>query len=87
MSVRKTRITVYTDRHKIKGYVHLRPHEYRGRLSDFLNDNDTGFVPITDAVLYETENSAPLQEGGCVILNKSSISLVIPDGDEDEELY
>ena len=48
---RRQRILLETDRHRIRGTVHLSRDGYRSRISDLLNASERDFLPLTDATV------------------------------------
>lgn len=49
MDTRTERVVLETPNHRIIGDLVLPREGYRSRLSDFLNQGDITFVPLTDA--------------------------------------
>lgn len=73
--------TVYTNRFKIEGYVHLfLSDSYRGRLSDHLNHGPaTHFIPITDAAVQDLHDKSSVRQVECIIVNKRLIEAIIEE--------
>ncbi|MCX7043925.1 MAG: hypothetical protein NTX50_00370 [Candidatus Sumerlaeota bacterium] len=65
----KLRVRVETTRERILGFVHVL---YRHRASDLLND-DSRFVPITDAVISMVGSDAPPNHVPFLAINKDHI--------------
>lgn len=57
MEHRSEKIVLETDRYRIAGTMTLPKAGYRSRLSDFLNQGDVEFLPLTDVEI------APLDGG------------------------
>lgn len=71
--------TIYTDKFMIMGEVPFTKKGYRKRLSDFLNDRDTHFIPILKAKLSSVDTKRDTIEVDIIILNKNEIVMVIPE--------
>ena len=48
MQVRRVRVQIDTERHRIHGTLQLPVEGYRSRTTDFLNAHETGFIALTD---------------------------------------
>ena len=55
MDNRIERIVLETDRHRIVGDLTLPRDGYRSRLSDYLNQGEIAFIPLTDAEIEVIE--------------------------------
>src|SRR4051794_36893339 len=51
MQVRRVRVQIDTERHRIVGTLQLPFEGYRSRTTDFLNAHETGFIALTDVEL------------------------------------
>ena len=51
MDLRRARVIVETERHRILGSVALPREGYRSRLTDFLNAAERDFLALTDVVM------------------------------------
>lgn len=70
----KYRAIVYTGQFKITGIIHLLPEE---RMTDYLGDQETLFVPITEAMV-ETLQGDMVAQAPFLCLNKEEITVLIP---------
>jgi hypothetical protein len=72
-------VEVWTDRLRISGNLFIPVSlqaAYNGRLSDFLNDVQKTFIPLTNVTVGHIGGSDVLWEGEFLAINKNSISLV-----------
>ena len=73
----KAQVEIWTERYRIIGKLHIPPGgAYRGRLSDFLNREDTAFLSLTEVTVSSLEAEDVLWQGEFLALNKGSIVLV-----------
>jgi hypothetical protein len=59
METRVQRIVLETARHRIVGDLTLPTEGFRTRLSDVLNRQDSGFIPLVDAELSPVDGGKP----------------------------
>jgi hypothetical protein len=81
---RQVAVKVFTTNNMVTGFLHIPTTGYRTRVSDFLNQDGTVFVPITNARLYGLDGVTELGAEECVILNKQIIQAVIPIGEDSD---
>ncbi|MGD0154001.1 MAG: hypothetical protein ABSC17_09665, partial [Thermacetogeniaceae bacterium] len=67
-----TQVTIYTNRNIIKADAHGFP---KMRLTDLLNSPD-GFIPLTNAIIYDLESKEEITRTSFVSINKGVIDLV-----------
>ena len=73
------RARILTDEYEIEGNVHLKPGNYRGRVSDILNAPEIEFIPVTQAVCTSRGSSESLPvKTDCTILQVKTIRMVFP---------
>lgn len=56
MQVRRERVQIETERHRIVGVLQLPTEGYRSRTTDYLNAQETGFIALTDAEITSLES-------------------------------
>jgi hypothetical protein len=89
---RRQRILLETDRHRIRGTVHLSRDGYRSRVSDLLNASERDLLPLTDATvepLDDGEGQAGPVAHAFLAVQRRHIVLVVPlepDAVEREDL-
>ena len=78
MDLRKEKVVVETDAHRIHGSMTLPSEGYRSRLSDHVNRDDLAFFALTDAVVTPFDGSegwgAPV-----LMVGRRHIRLISPD--------
>ncbi len=74
---RRERAVFETDRHLIAGDVTLPREGYASRLSDALNRDEIGFIPLTD-VEVTTTATGEVTRREFVVLGKAHIKLAYP---------
>lgn len=80
---RQVAVKVFTSNNMVTGFIHLPAAGYRTRVSDYLNQDGTVFVPVTGARLYALDGVTELGAEECVILNKQIIQAVVPIGEDE----
>jgi hypothetical protein len=77
------KVTVFTNKFMITGYIHLQlRNSYKGRLSDHLNNaNTANFLPITEANIIDLYSGKIVKQVQCTIINKNNIESI---SEEDE---
>ncbi len=76
MEVELKRIILFTDQFKIEGQVRIPVAGYRGRVSDFLNQDQVKFIPVLNPAVYRLDGQVlktPFPES--VLVNKSRVTL------------
>lgn len=71
-------IVVETDRHRIRGTLHLPAAGYRSRLTDYLNAGERDFIALTDVEIAPLDGSAPPSSRPFVALARAKIVLAMP---------
>lgn len=74
---RRERAVFETDEHLIAGDVTLPREGYASRLSDALNRDEIGFLPLTD-VEITTTSTGEVTRREFIVLGKSYIKLAYP---------
>lgn len=81
MDLRKERVVLETDRHRVHGAMTLPSEGYRSRLSDHVNRDDLEFFAVTDAVVTPLDGaegwSTPV-----LMVGRRHIRLIVPDDPE-----
>jgi len=62
MEMRIERVVLETDRHRVVGDLHLPREGYRSRVSDYLNNGDDQFVPLSNVQIHSLNGSSGLVE-------------------------
>jgi len=71
-------VEIWTDGHRIQGKIFIPTQDkpYQSRLSDYLNDAERAFIPITRVRLSTLNGNEVLWEGGFLAVNKGAIKMV-----------
>jgi hypothetical protein len=56
VDLRREQVIVEIERYRIQGALHLPAEGYRSRLSDYMNQREAEFLPMTDCTLTELES-------------------------------
>ncbi len=78
--MRKQRVVVETDRHRVEGDMTLPSEGYRSRLSDHVNRRDQDFFTIQDAVLTPHDGGKGWN-AEVVLVAGAHIRLIVPPSD------
>ncbi|MFL5894468.1 MAG: hypothetical protein ACJ76Z_05075 [Thermoleophilaceae bacterium] len=84
MDLRREQVVVEIEHYRIQGSLHLPAEGYRSRLSDYMNQREAEFLPMTDCTVstLETgqERSVPF-----VLVARRHVRLIAPlDAAEDQ---
>ena len=82
MDLRRARVVVETERHRILGSVALPREGYRSRLTDFLNAAERDFLALTDVVMTRLDGTQETLEREFVAVSLRHVVLVMPIDDE-----
>ena len=55
MDLRREQVVVEIERYRIQGALHLPAEGYRSRLSDYMNQREAEFLPMTDCTIPTLE--------------------------------
>lgn len=55
MELRREQVVVEIERYRIQGALHLPAEGYRSRLSDYMNQREAEFLPMTDCTVSTIE--------------------------------
>jgi len=75
---RRQRILLETERHRIRGTVHVSPDGPRSRVSDLLNASERDFLPLTDATVEPLDGRGAPQEHGFLAVGRRHVVFVAP---------
>jgi hypothetical protein len=80
---RRQRILLETERHRIRGTVHLSRDGYRSRVSDLLNASERDFLPLTDATVESLAGGEAPQSHPFLAVQRQHVVFVVPLDPED----
>jgi hypothetical protein len=72
------RIVLETDRHRIVGNLTLPRDGYRSRLSDYLNQGEIAFIPLTEAEILLIDETAPAETREFIAVAREHVQLAYP---------
>jgi hypothetical protein len=75
---RRQRILLETDRHRIRGTVHLSRDGYRSRVSDLLNASERDFLPLTEATVEPLGGGEAPASHAFLAVQRSHVVFVVP---------
>ena len=79
MEHRRQRILLETERHRIRGTVHLSRDGYRSRISDLLNASERDFISLTDCVVEVIGHEGPGTRHDFIAVSRRHIVFAIPE--------
>jgi hypothetical protein len=80
---RRQAILLETERHRIRGIVHLARDGYRSRISDLLNASERDFLPLTDAIVEPLDGGEGPTRHGFLAVQRRHIVFVAPRDEDD----
>ena len=83
MDLRREQVVVEIERYRIQGALHLPAEGYRSRLSDYMNQREAEFLPMTDCrvTTLETESTRDVP---FLLVARRHVRLIAPvDAAED----
>jgi hypothetical protein len=57
VDLRREQVVVEIERYRIQGALHLPAEGYRSRLSDYMNQREAEFLPMTDCTITTLETT------------------------------
>jgi hypothetical protein len=84
VELRKEQVVVEIERYRIQGALHLPAEGYRSRLSDYMNQREGEFLPMTDCTITTLE-TAQERTVEFLLVARRHVRLIAPlDRDEDQ---
>ena len=84
MDLRREHVTVEIERYRIEGALYLPAEGYRSRLSDYMNQREAEFLPMTDCIVTALD-SGDTRELDFVLVARRHVRLIAP-ADEGADL-
>jgi hypothetical protein len=83
VDLRRQQVVVEIERYRIQGALHLPAEGYRSRLSDYMNQRETEFLPMTACTITTLETGQE-REVPFLLVARRHVRLISPvDVDED----
>lgn len=85
VDLRKELVVLETDRYRVAGNLTLPGEGYRSRLSDYLNNPEREFIPVSDATITSLDDPESSDQIPLVMIARRHVRLVRPTQAEAEE--
>jgi hypothetical protein len=83
VDLRRQQVVVEIERYRIQGALHLPAEGYRSRLSDYMNQRETEFLPMTACTITTLETGQE-REVPFLLVARRHVRVISPvDVDED----
>jgi hypothetical protein len=83
VDLRREQVIVEIERYRIEGHLHLPAEGYRSRLSDYMNQREAEFLPMTDCTIT-THDSAQERMVPFLLVARRHVRMIAPlDAAED----
>ena len=84
MDLRREQVVVEIERYRIQGALHLPAEGYRSRLSDYMNQREAEFLPMTGCTVTALETHQ-VREVEFLLVARRHVRLIAPvDAAEDQ---
>jgi hypothetical protein len=77
VDLRREQVTVEIERYRITGALHLPAEGYRSRLSDYMNQREAEFLPMTDCTITTLETGQE-RELPFMLVARRHVRLIAP---------
>jgi hypothetical protein len=77
VELRREQVVVEIERYRIQGALHLPAEGYRSRLSDYMNQREAEFLPMTDCTVSTIETGHERQLP-FVLVARRHVRLIAP---------
>jgi hypothetical protein len=84
VDTRVERIVLETERHRIVGDLSLPRDGYRSRLSDYLNQGEVAFIPLTDAEIQLLSEPGATEQREFIAVGREHVQIAYPAGNGAE---
>ena len=85
MDLRKEQVVVEIERYRIQGALHLPAEGYRSRLSDYMNQREAEFLPMTDCTITTLETEQ-VRELPFLLVARRHVRLIAPVDAETDRI-
>ncbi len=83
MDLRREQVVVEIEHYRIQGALHLPAEGYRSRLSDYMNQREAEFLPMTECTIT-TLQTEQVREVPFLLVARRHVRLIAPvDAAED----
>ena len=77
MDLRREQVVVEIERYRIQGALHLPAEGYRSRLSDYMNQREAEFLPMTECTITTLESGLE-REVPFLLVARRHVRLISP---------
>ena len=84
MEVKRERVELLTQHHRITGVVTLARDGYRSRVSDLLNASDKDFVSLGQVKVEPLDPSQPIEEHPFLAVHRRHVVYAVSHGEVPE---
>jgi hypothetical protein len=77
VDLRREQVVVEIERYRIQGALHLPAEGYRSRLSDYMNQREAEFLPMTDCTITTLETEQQ-REVSFLLVARRHVRLIAP---------
>jgi hypothetical protein len=77
LDLRREQVVVEIERYRIQGALHLPAEGYRSRLSDYMNQRETEFLPMTDCTITTLDDGQD-REVPFMLVARRHVRLIAP---------
>jgi hypothetical protein len=85
VDLRREQVVVEIERYRIQGSLHLPAEGYRSRLSDYMNQREAEFLPMTDCTVSTLETGLE-RELPFVLVARRHVRLIAPVDSNSDRL-
>lgn len=83
VDLRREKVVVEIERYRIEGALHLPAEGYRSRLSDYMNQREAEFLPMTDCTVTTVETATERQVPFLLVARRHVRMIAPADAAED----
>jgi hypothetical protein len=77
VDLRREQVVIEIERYRIQGALHLPAEGYRSRLSDYMNQRETEFLPMTDCTITTLETGQERKQSFLLVARRH-VRLIAP---------
>jgi hypothetical protein len=77
VELRREQVIVEIERYRVQGALHLPAEGYRSRLSDYMNQREAEFLPMTDCTVTTLETDTE-REVPFLLVARRHVRLIAP---------
>jgi hypothetical protein len=85
VDLRREQVVVEIERYRIQGALHLPAEGYRSRLSDYMNQREAEFLPMTDCTITTVETTQA-REVPFLLVARRHVRLISPVDPAEDRL-